>query len=235
MFDSSRMKTIVLIVVMITTHRTELYAQEPQDNSLAVTFDVADRKVQVTFRFCPAGVLVPGQPKPDAPKSEPTTGSDLLGNVGGPVPIDGFYISQTEVTTKQFADALGEEDYARFREPVKKKLSGAKEDVALLDSPGNYPAFMIGSNDAIRFCQQLQAASVDKQIGSSRIEERRIRLPSHYEWQYACRAGTTTARAGRACRRTARRRKSGLWRNNWKVWCAMSANTPVVSSSHLQS
>ena len=172
-------------------------AQEPENKSLTITFDFGDRKIPIRFRSCPPGRLSAGQPKPVEPGEEatkPDNASPLAG-IGGPVSIDEFYLTETEITSEQFAAVLGTTEFEHFRDSVKKKLTGAAEDVALLDPKGSFPVFMVSVHDAMKFCQALDSAKTDQQSQASTIERRRFRLPSHQEWQYACRAQTDPAMA----------------------------------------
>ena len=50
-----------------------------------------------------------------------------------------------------------------------------------------FPVEMVTWNDAAEFCRRLSARSEEQQAG------RRYRLLTEAEWEYACRAGTTTA------------------------------------------
>jgi formylglycine-generating enzyme required for sulfatase activity len=51
----------------------------------------------------------------------------------------------------------------------------------------NYPVEEVRWEDAVAFCEQLSALPEEKAAG------RVYRLPTEAEWEYACRAGTTTA------------------------------------------
>jgi formylglycine-generating enzyme required for sulfatase activity len=52
---------------------------------------------------------------------------------------------------------------------------------------GNNPVEQVSWDDAVEFCQKLSALPEEKAAG------RVYRLPTEAEWEYACRAGTTTA------------------------------------------
>ena len=77
-----------------------------------------------------------------------------------------FYLGKTEVTQAQWRAVTG-------TEPWKGKDSVHERD--------NYPATYVSWDDAQEFCRKL-----------SKTENRTYRLPTEAEWEYACRAGTTT-------------------------------------------
>jgi formylglycine-generating enzyme required for sulfatase activity len=78
-----------------------------------------------------------------------------------------FYLGQTEVTQGQWEAVMGS-----------KPWSGKKHNREGAD----YPASYVDWNDAAEFCRKL-----------SMREGKTYRLPTEAEWEYACRAGTTTA------------------------------------------
>ena len=79
-----------------------------------------------------------------------------------------FFIAATEVTNSQ---------YERF-DPEHKKLRGKRG----LSRADDEPAIFVSWHDAVAFCRWL-----------SEREGKPYRLPTEAEWEYACRAGTTTA------------------------------------------
>lgn len=190
-FCSARL--IIAALTIFSSYPVLAQNQEPTSKPLVVTFDFGDRKVPIVFHSCPSGKLKPGEPKPPAPGEMPADAISASG-IGGAVSIDEFYISETEVTVSQFAGVLGQSKFDAFREAAKKKLRGAAaEDATLLDNPASFPIFMVRPEDAIDFCKILETAKIEEQSQPSQLERRRFRLPSHYEWQYACRGRTDPA------------------------------------------
>jgi formylglycine-generating enzyme required for sulfatase activity len=80
----------------------------------------------------------------------------------------GFYLGVYEVTQGQFASVLGKNPSANKESP-------------------EHPVEQVLWAEAMAFCSQLSDLSEEKKEG------RVYRLPTEAEWEYACRAGTTTA------------------------------------------
>jgi len=78
-----------------------------------------------------------------------------------------FYLGVTEVTQEQYQKVMG-------KNPSKFK------------GPQN-PVENVSWRDAVEFCGKLSAMPAEKAAGHV------YRLPTEAEWEYACRAGTTTA------------------------------------------
>ena len=85
------------------------------------------------------------------------------------VKLDGFEISATSVTQAQYKAVMG-------ANPSYFKEKGHKDAAEL-------PVENVSWNDAIVFCEQLTKLAKGKY---------RFTLPTEAQWEYACRAGTTT-------------------------------------------
>lgn len=81
--------------------------------------------------------------------------------------------------TKPFYIGVYEVKQSEYEKVMNKNPSSFK------DSP-DHPVEMVNWNDAVEFCKKLSEFSEEKRAG------RIYRLPTEAEWEYACRAGTTT-------------------------------------------
>ena len=77
-----------------------------------------------------------------------------------------FHLGQTEVTQGQWRAVMGTTPW---------------KDEFLVEEDDSYPATYVSWDDAVEFCHKL-----------SEKEGVEYRLPTEAEWEYACRAGTTT-------------------------------------------
>ncbi|MCH7989078.1 MAG: formylglycine-generating enzyme family protein, partial [Planctomycetes bacterium] len=77
-----------------------------------------------------------------------------------------FYLSVYEVTQQQYEKVMGTRPW--------------QDKPNVQDGP-DYPATYVSWNDAVEFCRKL-----------SEQEGVEYRLPTEAQWEYACRAGTTT-------------------------------------------
>jgi formylglycine-generating enzyme required for sulfatase activity len=83
------------------------------------------------------------------------------------VELDGFWMGKYEVTQEQYQAVLGKNP-SNFKGPKN-------------------PVEQVSWNDATDFCRKL----TDK-VGRASSPARFFRLPTEAEWEYACRAGSTT-------------------------------------------
>ena len=90
-----------------------------------------------------------------------------------------FYIGAYEVTQAEFEQVMGvRKSFFRPDGPGKDKVAGR--------DTSNFPAEQVTWHEATEFCRRLSVSPAEKEAG------RTYRLPTEAEWEYACRAGTTT-------------------------------------------
>jgi formylglycine-generating enzyme required for sulfatase activity len=94
-----------------------------------------------------------------------------------------YYIGVTEVTRSQYATVMGlPGDIVIERDPKTNRVVRKSE---IRSSP--VAATELTWEQAVEFCNRLSLIPEEKKAG------RIYRLPTESEWEYACRAGTTTA------------------------------------------
>jgi WD40 repeat protein/formylglycine-generating enzyme required for sulfatase activity len=110
-----------------------------------------------------------------------------------------FYLGQCEVTQAQYQDVTGvnpsgftenQMEGSKFNPPLLERdvqnLARLRERVAGLDT-SRHPVEMVSWSDASAFCLRLGERPQEQAAHAA------YRLPTEAEWEYACRAGTTTA------------------------------------------
>jgi formylglycine-generating enzyme required for sulfatase activity/mono/diheme cytochrome c family protein len=140
-------------------------------------------------------VMVPirgGEVLMGSPATEPGRGDDENPRIK--VKIDPFWMEQCEITWNEFEAFMYPEEERKYRDTLKTeayidKVSDAvsrptKPYVEMSFGMGKdgYPAISMTQHAARKYCQWLSAKTGQF-----------YRLPTEAEWEYACRAGTTTA------------------------------------------
>jgi hypothetical protein len=90
-----------------------------------------------------------------------------------------FYLGTYTVTQKQYRTVM------KTNPSCFSKDGGGKDKVKGLDTD-DFPVETVSWGEADKFCKKLSALPAEKKA------KRSYRLPSEAEWEYACRAGTTT-------------------------------------------
>lgn len=126
-----------------------------------------DNSVKMKFIWCPPGRFVMG-----SPKSERGRGSDE-GQVDVVLTV-GFWIGKYEVTQGEWEEVMGTAPWK------------GKEDRK--EGP-EFPAIDVSWDDAVAFCRRLTDRDRRDGLLATTLE---YALPTEAQWEYACRAGTTT-------------------------------------------
>jgi formylglycine-generating enzyme required for sulfatase activity len=148
--------------------------------------EVRNQALALTLLWIPPGRFWMGSPETE-PERRDSEGPQHL------VQLQGFFMSQTPITQAQWREVAGwqERPGERWGRELKTDPSRfqsnegqGEKKVRLLEGESNTdnrPVEQVSWLDAIEFCHRLS-----KRTG------RAYTLPSEAQWEYACRAGTTT-------------------------------------------
>jgi formylglycine-generating enzyme required for sulfatase activity len=125
----------------------------------------------IAFRWCPAGSFTMGSPKSEIGFPAKTEKSEDQVNV---TLSSGFWMAESELTQDQWQKLMG-------TSPWKAKYQ-VKEG-------SDFPATYVNHEDAVSFCQKLTS---EERTAGRLPKDWKYSLPTEAQWEYACRAGTTT-------------------------------------------
>ncbi|MEZ6044050.1 MAG: SUMF1/EgtB/PvdO family nonheme iron enzyme [Planctomycetaceae bacterium] len=158
-------------------------AEIPPGDQLNVSVTSGTTPVEMTFHFCPSGEVQRGKPQPlPEPTGNPVIDKLKRGALLGF--MRGFYMAKTEVSHAQYAAVMSEEAVNTVHNRL---VSGESEGLT-----ADYPIRGVTLEEAAEFCRTLQRVQAEQSGNTATIEARKYRLPTHDEWQYACR-GVATA------------------------------------------
>lgn len=121
--------------------------------------------VQFTFRWCPPGKFTMGSPESEADRDDDE-------NQVSVTLTQGYWMLESEVTQAMYVAVMNKElDWSKYGQGP------------------SYPVYNVSYTEAVEFCTRLTTLARE-QVSGFRGE---IRFPTEAEWEYACRAGTTTA------------------------------------------
>ncbi len=138
--------------------------------------ELDDNALKMKFCWCPAGTFRMGSPAGEV---------DHAHNEG---PVDvtlsrGFWMGKIEVTQSQWQRGMG----TGLRD---QKVKGGIGEIR--GEGPDHPMYFVNYEEATEFCKKLTAA----ERAAGRLPAGwDYRLPTEAQWEYACRAGTTTATA----------------------------------------
>ena len=151
-------------------------AADDAPNVKQMTLDLGDGAA-LKLVLIPAGKFIMGSSDPEKKRFSPQAGADeTLHEVTLTRP---FYLGATHVTVDQFAAFVRKTGYTTDAEREGGGPTWRNPGIA---QNGDHPVVTMSYNDARAFCDWL-----------TKVHAKNCHLPGEAQWEYACRAGTSTA------------------------------------------
>ena len=129
---------------------------------------VVTNTIGMKLKLIPPGAFTMGSPSSEANRDEDEGPQHKV------TLTKGFYMGVTEVTQGQWEAVMGTD--------VRQQRDKANKEWPLRGASPQHPMYYVSWEEAQEFCKKLSAK-----------EGHQYRLPTEAEWEYACRAGTSTA------------------------------------------
>jgi len=164
-------KVRVVLERCVVTEGEETIGQgEPQAGDVGIAEVI--NSIGMKLKLIPAGEFMMGSPVTEEGRLE----DELQHRVRITKP---FYLGVYEVTQAEYERVMG-------TNPSWHSENGKKADIVAGLDTSRFPVENVSWEEAVEFCRKLSALAEEKAAG------RLYRLPTEAEWEYACRAGTTT-------------------------------------------
>jgi len=157
---------LAVLVIFLHSPNVLFSADPPPERKAGDHMELTINDVKYAFRWCPPGTFTMGSPENEAGRYDNETPHQVTLSRG-------FWMQETEVTNRMWKSVMGN---------VPPSYNGTERPC-----PGTeFPADWVSWNESQEYITKLNALGIAP-AGF------KFSLPTEAQWEYACRAGTTTA------------------------------------------